>query len=269
MDRRGIDTGGIRKTRRAFHEGLVAKNDVAEAAIIGLSPENIAGLFPSERDEAARFTVNIACSKDLPERALSFAGERRCGLRAFRKRFHVSRDTAVDDNRVPCRDLHKGNGGGEPGAIIGRELHVQRWQVPRSGRHRVGNRWPLGLVDMITPVPVLVVAFDKRHLEGRAFSQTPNKADNASGVRSLVDEVTGEDQVIARIHIEHVDKGFHRIKDAVDIADDCDFSGVLTSAYSGMLSCFFQGFSTSFVRSARRDLMMRLRVEWGRMMSSI
>ena len=117
MDAGRIESGGIGITGRAFHEGLVAEKDMAEATIIALRPEGVAGALFAIGQETAILSRDISRAQDLAEGMPGLAFQGLGLLDRIGEGEHVRRDAAMDDENVPVGQTQEGNGRCEKGAV--------------------------------------------------------------------------------------------------------------------------------------------------------
>ena len=226
MYRACIDPGGVGKTGRAAAPGLVAEDNMAEAAIIGVRPERVGSSIVTKGEELAAVTLNIACAQYLPERATHLAGEGLCRLQCFGEGVHVAGNTAMNDEHAPVRQTQEGHGGGEESIIGIGELGFQRWQEGRILRHLARDAGPFARVD--------VIALNEGDGEGRGLGKRAQKPHHARRLRPFVDQVTDQDEMIAGLEIEFRDKRLQRREGAVDVSD---YGCGQRRNHSGTLNC--------------------------------
>lgn len=112
---------------------LVAEHDMAEPAVINLSPEGISRFLLPQADEAAGCPIDESRAQHLAEPVAVSPGKRFCLPHTGRKPAHVARNAAVHDQRILGAEPVERHGCIQEGAPGLGQLRCQRGQLRRLG----------------------------------------------------------------------------------------------------------------------------------------
>jgi hypothetical protein len=215
-----IDTCSKRKHSRPLHEGIVAKNDVAETALITVCPEWITSRFMPLNQESTGVGADKPRAQYLAKAATVLALQLKRFVQTAWKRKHVSGNTAMNGKNVMRVQPKKRYSAFKKGDIFRGELSIQGRQFAVSSFLLRRNRGADSQIDTIARMQIFMIALDENDFEGCLILHLADHAHNAGSIGTLVHQITQKDDPVAGIGSKLFNKRSQSFTHAMNIANE-------------------------------------------------
>jgi hypothetical protein len=197
----------------------MAEHNMTKPTVKDFSPERISFGFGTQLQEASCVDRNEPSALQQLQPTLGLTRQSSGFLDCLsRELHHVTRDTAVNDQYAVFRDPVERHSRVQEGHVFLRQGFRDLSQYGGPSSLLFSNLRPQRLIPTEPTVLVLVVAFNQHDLERPSFSHLPRHANHSNGIRSLVHQVTDENDRIPRLGVQSLHQLTQLIGHAVNVA---------------------------------------------------